>query len=596
MLFLHLPPPHLARFLLGLAIMIGSGCGKNSGPAPPTLSTPTTAATVVSAVPDQNLSKSSEPPQPVDAWMEDVTPRTGIDFTYRNGREAGLFTILETVGGGVAMVDLDRDGDLDLVFAGGGTIAADPPATRGAPSGIYRNNGGFRFTEVTGAAGLRAESDYSHGCIAGDCDGDGWTDLLLTCYGRSRLYRNMGDGTLDDVTSSSGLDFNTWATAAAWGDFDLDGLADILLVSYVDWKLDPAERCFADTPGGPDTCPPQRYPATASRLFRNRGDGTFEDDSRADGMRTDGKGLGVIVADLNADGRLDAYVANDQVENHLYLGRAPRGFQEGAVAAGVSGNEYGIPEGSMGVDTADIDGDGRLDLFVTNFELEDNSVYLNQGHDLFEHATVRCGLGGMGRTDVGFGTVLSDLNADGWPDLVIINGHVSYHRGLVPWKQRPLLLENRRGRFEEIARRGSGGPWFQQAHAGRGLAVGDLDGDGMPDLVVTRQNSPASILRNCRPARPWLRIELVGTSAERQAIGAVVTIDCGDRVVTQGVKSGEGYLSTSDRRLLFYVGESGEGARPIEIQVRWPGGRTEVFSPGRDHTDLRLVEGHGKAA
>jgi len=531
------------------------------------------------------------------AWLEDVTRRTGVDFTYHNGRETGLFTVLETVGGGAAMLDLDRDGDLDLLFAGGGEIHAAPPAVIGARSGVFRNDGDFHFTDITLAAGFSEIPDYSHGAFAGDADGDGLPDLLLTCYGRSRLYRNLGDGTFEDVSRSAGLDFQTWATAAAWGDFDLDGLADIFLVSYVDWKLDPAERCWADSAGGPDTCPPQRYAPTADRLLRNRGDGTFEDVSASYDLRKDGKGLGVLVADLNADGRPDAYVANDQVDNHLYLGRAPAtgigGFQEVGAESGVSGNEYGIPQGSMGIDAGDVDGDGRLDLFVTNFELEDHALYLNQGEGLFEHASVRCGLGGLRRTYVGFGTILSDLNADGWPDLVIVNGHVSYHRGLDPWEQSPLLLENRQGRFSDVSQ--EAGPWFQEPRAGRGLAVGDLDGDGLPDLVVTFQNTPASVLRNGRSPRPWLRIELVGTRSERQAIGAVVSVTCGDRVITQGVKSGEGYLSTSDRRLLFYAGDGAQRPGLLQIHVRWPGGRAETFETDRDHATLQLVEGHGKA-
>jgi hypothetical protein len=542
--------------------------------------------------------EDNSPDKPVvddaHAWFADVTESSGLKFQYRNGREGGHYTLLETVGGGVGMIDFDQDGDLDLFLTGGGTISTGTAGieVKGTRSALYRNDGAWRFRDVTAEVGLDAVPDYSHGCTVLDFDADGFSDLLMTCYGQSRLYRNGGDGLFEDVTEAAGLKLRAWSTASAGADFDLDGFTDLFIVDYVKWEPSLEDRCYEETKTGRDTCPPQRYPATQNHLFRNKADGTFEDVTRAAGIRSDGKGLGVVAADLNQDGRVDLYVANDQVENHLYLGDPNGWFRDSGVAAGVSGNEYGIPEGSMGVDVADLNGDGRPDLFVTNFELEDNSLYLNRGEGLFDHGTVRWGLAGKARTLVGFGTLMTDFDADGWADLFVVNGHVAYHRGIAPWEQPAALYRNVMGRkFEEITPHG--GQWFANPHAGRGLAVGDLDNDGAPDAVVSCQNELVSLLKNRNRPGSWIRLELIGTTGDRKAVGAVVRVEWNGRSTKQPVKSGQGYLSSSDSRLLFYR-PAGSDDPDISVEVTWPKAHVERFQVQAAERSIHLVEGHGQ--
>ncbi len=568
-----------------------AGCGSEeiskpgeSGDSSASVSTPDGSSANVEAPPIKNQPRETD-------WFEDVTLRSGVDFTYRNGREGKHYTILETVGGGVALVDYDNDGDLDLFITGGGTIS-ESEGIRGLPPALYRNDGDWNFTEVTAESGLTVEMDYSHACVVGDFDRDGWPDLYVTCYGRDRLFRNRRDGTFEDVTAAAGLEFQSWSTAAAWLDYDADGWPDLFVAGYVEWTLDPNDVCLTGENQTRDTCPPQRYPAAADRLYRNRGDGSFEDVSRRLGVRADGKGLGTLAADFNSDGFVDLYVANDQVENHLYFNDGRGGFTEAARRSGTAFNEFGAPEGSMGVDAADVDGDGLPELFVTNFELEDNSLYLNRGRDQFDHATVRFGLGGKGRPLVGFGTALADFDGDGRPDLLIANGNVSYHLGIHPWAQFPALHRNRDGkRFEEVT--GEAGTWFRAAHPARGVAVGDLDNDGGLDVVIVSQNEPAALLRNRRPASRWVRLELAGTNCDPRAVGATVTLTTEEMSFTQFVKSGAGYLSTFDPRLLFPLPESTASGATFRATIRWPDRTRETFESIPANQTHRIVQGHG---
>jgi hypothetical protein len=523
-------------------------------------------------------------------WFEDATADSGVHFTYHNGSEAELYTILETVGGGVALVDFDRDGDLDLFFPGGGTISADPPEVSGLPCAYFQNDGTGRFIDASRDVGLNEISfDYSHGVTACDYDRDGWPDLLVTCYGRSRLLRNEAGRRFVDATESARLDLVGFHTAAAWADIVVDGRPDLFVVGYVDWKLDPTEACVDPQSGQRDACPPQRYGPTAQRVFRNRADGTFEDISAQAGVRTDGKGLGVVAADLNADGYADFYVANDQVLNHCYLGGPQLPLKEVGEESGTAFNEYGLAEGSMGVDVGDYNGDGTGDLFVTNFEMEDNSLYVNRGEGLFRHATVSAGLGGQGRTLVGFGTALADFDSDVWLDIVTFNGHVFRHRGLSPYRQEAFLLRSDAGqRFAVVAEAGS---YFRVPHAGRGAAVGDLNNDGALDLVIVHQNEPVAVLMNRRPPESWIGVELRGETCDPEAIGAIVEFHFAGRTVTRHVRSGAGYLSQFDPRIVVPQ----TGAEPVAIVVRWPGGPRERFSNLRSRTYQVVHQGTGDA-
>ncbi|HVV99417.1 MAG TPA: CRTAC1 family protein [Planctomycetaceae bacterium] len=567
-----------ATLLCALSLLAVGGCGPRVLPTER-----------VPASPERHSTSVPAARAPADAdWFEDVTSRTGIDFAYRNGREGGHYTILETVGGGAAVFDYDGDGDLDIFIVGGGDIGKDDLKITGRSGRLYRNDGDWKFADVTAGSGLDAAPRYSHGCAVADYDRDGAPDLLVTGYGGCSLYRNLGGGRFQDVAQELGLPQAGWFTAAAWGDIDHDGRPDLYLASYLDWKPDPHEWCGNRAEGLRDVCPPQDYHDAPDRLFRNA-EGRFEDITAQAGLRTDGKGLGVVAADLNLDGWLDFYVANDAGPNFLYLGQPDLHFEEVGLAAGVAMNELGAPEGSMGVDCGDFDGDGLPDIFVANFELEDNSLYRNLGQGRFVHATTSAGLGGIGRLWVGFGAGFVDFDTDGWLDLYVSNGNVYYRGGQSDYLQPPLLLQNDRGRFRDASSQAA--PYFSTPHAGRGVAAGDLDGDGAPDLVFVHQNDPVVILRNRRTPAKWLGVRLQGTRADREAIGARLIVRTGERELVRFVRSGAGYLSQSDHAVRFPLAADQASAA---VDVVWPGNHRERFAELQSNRVHLLTEGEGE--
>lgn len=522
-----------------------------------------------------------------DDWFEDVTAQSGISASYQTGRSSGLNTILETVGGGVGLVDFDLDAQLDLYAVGGGTIDAATGTPRGVPGRLFRQHENERFHDVTKSACLSVDTDYSHGILAADYDSDGFPDLFLTCYGDCQMWRNLGDGTFQTVTQSAGLIFPGWHTAAASADLNGDGHLDLYIADYVNWSPQADAKRKIAVPS--DIPPPQQYEPLPDHLYLNLGDGRFEDVSMQAGIRSDGMGLGVLAADFNDDGAADVYVANDVVGNHLYWGGSEFPLQEAGESVGVSYNESGTPEGSMGVDAADVNGDGFPDLWVTNFELEDNSLYLHVEGGLFQHATVRMGLAGQGRALVGFGTGFHDFDSDGWPDLYVLNGHVQYQSQFSPFRQPAMVLRNVNGqRFENVT--SNAGPWFSRPHTARGGAAGDWNRDGSVDLVISHLDEPVTMLRNRLPAAPGLRLRLVGVTSPRDPIGATVRVQSHGRPIVRYVKSGSGYLSQSDSRILIPWESSAEVA---EVFVQWPSKRREYFRVAASPADQVLVEGRG---
>jgi hypothetical protein len=531
-------------------------------------------------------------PPAADDWFEDVTELTGVSFRYRNGEEACRRYILESLGGGVALFDYDNDGDLDLFCTGGGEIpGSDSVAVRGRPCALYRNDGSWRFVDVTEASGLSGAIDYSHGCGVADFDRDGWLDLFVCCYGRSRLFRNTRSGAFADVSQAAGIDFRGWSTAVAWPDVDGDGWPDLYITGYADWSPRRDQPCWNNR-GQREVCPPTVYQGEPDRLFRNRGNGCFEEITRAAGLSDSGKGLGVVAADLDDDGFVDLYVARDEVEKDLYRGGPALPLAEVAQQAGVAVSEFGLPEGSMGVDVGDYDGDGRPDLWVTNFENEDNALYRNLGAGGFVYATVSAGLAGQSRRYVGFGTALADFDGDGWLDIFVANGHVFVHGRQSPYRQPAQLFRNVPGkdgerRFENVSARG--GAYFQTPHIGRGAAVGDLDDDGAPDLVVCHQNEPVTILRNRQPPAHFLRVLLRGVRCHPQAVGASISVAVAERTHVRFVVSGAGYFSQFDQRVVVPVTTDA----PLDVTVRWPGGGREAFCRLAVDRTHELVEGNG---
>jgi hypothetical protein len=550
-----------------------------------------------------------------------MTTETGIAHTYRNGEEADHYSILEAVGGGVALIDYDGDGLLDIFVTGGGYFdGPDKQQIKGYPSKLYKNLGNWKFQDVTKEVGLDQPLFYSHGCAVADYDRDGWPDLLVTGYGRLALYHNVADPKAPggrrfvDVTQEAGLvREHFWSTSAAFVDLDGDGFPDLYVCQYVNWSFQNHPFCRAVQGPGREVCPPTQFEARPHALYRNDGKGRFIDVSKEAGLRLEradknyGKGLGVLAVDVNGDGRPDLYVANDRTENFLYRNRSAGGcirLQEVGLESGVAVDYNSRPNSSMGVDAADYNGTGRPSLWVTNFMGEDHGLYRNDGSPegrgerlSFHFATQEAGIAAAGQPYVGWGTGFIDVENRGWEDLIISNGHVSRSPHAANIAQPALLWHNGAGprggrRFTDVSARS--GPYFQGVHRGRGVAIGDLDNDGYPDVVISHLNEPVVVLRNASPrSNHWLGIQLAG-QGHRNVVGAKVTLEVEGRRLTRFAKGGGNYLSANDQRLLFGLGSA---TRVGRLTVEWPWG-----APRTQHWDAlpvdhywRLVENQAAA-
>lgn len=570
-----------------VALCLAAGCGSSS-PAPDASASPPSAPASDADAPPPLPSAAAPPTTAVDprpAWFLDRTSAAGIDFTYRNGEEAGHCAILESLGGGAAILDYDLDGREDLYFTGGGGFGPELAIT-GRAGALYRQTGQWRFSDVTTFAQAAAARHYTHGAARGDYDADGFPDLLLTGYGGVQLLRNLGDGTFADVTNAAGLQDPWWSSVAGWGDFDGDGDLDLFVVHYVDWSFQNHPFCPGPRPGVRDVCPPREFQALPDRLFLSRGEGTFRDASAEVGLRNDGKGLGLLLADLDLDGDLDVYVANDTVANHLYRNDGAA-WTDVSLLSGASFNDRGFPDGSMGAAVLDYDSDGLPDVWVVNYERESNALYRNQGGLLFQHASGPTGVSAVGGMYVGWGTCGCDFDLDGDEDLFVSNGHVIHFPTAAPVQQRPLLFRNDGGaRFVNVAPEAGG--YLTAAHHGRGAACGDLDRDGRVDLVVSRNNQPVAVLANQIETRGgWCAVQLVGTRSPRDAVGATVRVKTSRGEQVRQWYGGGSYASTNARPLHFGLGD----ADWIEaLEVTWPSGARQTLTGLRGNSAWVVVE------
>jgi hypothetical protein len=515
----------------------------------------------------------------------DVAGTSGVTWTGRNGEEAGLFTILESFGTGCAIEDYDRDDRLDLFFAGGGQFGARQDILP-LPIELFRQTSAWEFMPVASAAGLQSIRHYHHGTWTADIDEDGFADLLITGWEGLQLFRNQGDGTFADVTDASGLSDRLWSLAAGWADLDQDQNLDLFVGHYVDWSFANDPVCIDTRRGQRNVCDPTVFQGLPCTVYLSNGDGTYRDASNSLGVHEIGKTLGVVIADLNDDRRPDIYVANDTLPNHLYEWQPSGTYREVAIENGVALGESSTADGSMGVDAGDINGDGRPDLWVANFENQTFALYRNLGNDLFTHASRAFGVTAVGSEAVGFGTVILDADGDGHPDIFCANGHVWAPTFPSERRQFPYLFWNDHGsRLRNVALQA--GDYFCQRHLGRGAASGDIDADGAPDLVVTHTNEPVALLRNETPIPNWLSVQLVGRASPRSAIGARVDVRAGQKRQVGLVKGGGSYLSTSDRTLLFGL----ENAESVDsVEVHWPSGQSTTLTNVPANQRLLLIE------
>jgi hypothetical protein len=522
------------------------------------------------------------------AWTDDAEA-TGLRFFHDNGHSRAALPPPEVMCGGVGLLDYDGDGWVDVYAVQGGPF---PPTDSAHSDGdrLFRNRGDGTFVDVTDRAGIAAfPHGYGHGVAVGDYDNDGRPDLFITRWHSYALYRNRGDGQFEDLTGRAGLAGDRdWPTSAAFADLDGDGDLDLYVCHYL--VYDPANPKRCEDPDAPGTreCMPRDFPALPDHVFRNEGGRFVEVTAPAGFVDPDGRGLGVLAADLDDDNKIDLYVANDMSANYLFHNLGGFRFEETGQVAGAAASADGLYKSGMGIACGDLDGDGALDLAVTNFYGESTTFFRNVGRGLFVDQTAVIGLQAPSRPLLGFGVAFLDVNNDGWLDLLSTNGHVFDGRPRIPWTMPlQLLVGGPGGHLTDVSDR-AGAP-FGRLHLGRGLAVGDLDNDGRLDAVVLNQNQPLVYLHNrTEPSGHFIRFSLEGTRSNRDAVGARVTITCGGRRRMSERVGGGSYQSASDPRLHFGLG----AAREVEsIEVRWPSGQVDHHAGLTADGEYRLREG-----
>ena len=537
------------------------------------------------------LSRILSPTPLAGVTFTEVSREAGINFTHVTGASGEKYYV-ETMGSGACWLDHDGDGDVDLYVVNSaelpGYTGGERPTDR-----LFRNDGAGKFSDVTAEAGV-VDRGYGMGCTAGDIDNDGDTDLYVTNFGPNVMYRNVGGGRFEDVTDETATGDPRWSASAAFGDIDADGDLDLYVTNYIDFTLDNNVYCGQE--GIRAYCHPEQYNGVPDSLYLNLGDGRFEDVAEKAGVANPiGKGLGVVLTDIDDDGRLDIYVANDKTINFLYHNLGDGTFEDLSLTAGTGFSESGLPQAGMGTDAGDLNGDGRMDLIVTNLDFETNELYLNNGDLTFTNATFSTGLGDA-FLPVGFGADFLDHDNDGDKDLLVVNGHIldniSLFKNYLTYAQERSMMRNEAGRLREVG--DTLGPDFTRPQVGRGLAVADMDDDGDLDLFVVNSGSRAELLRNDQPREEasYILVKLAGTKSNRAGIGARVRVMTRDAEGAEHwqvdeTRAGSSYLSCHDPRLHFGLGRSKQAEK---IEVRWPSGILQTLVSAEANRLVTIVE------
>lgn len=513
----------------------------------------------------------------------DVSLEVGVDFVHANGASPEK-RLPETNGAGVAFFDYDGDGDQDLYLVNSGDMVK---GRQGAHNVLLRNDGG-RFTDITAQA--RAEGGgYGKGVLAGDYDGDGDQDLFLSNWGEDLLLRQEADGTYAEVSGQAGLSNPDWGTSAVFIDYDMDGDLDIFVVNYVHFRIGEQPWCGRADLGMRFYCDPRQFAPALDRLFQNQGDGSFVETGLVAGIDQAGNGLGAVSADFDLDGWPDLYVANDLTSNLLYKNKGGSFVEDGLLSGSAFSND-GAAQAGMGVDAGDFDGDGDEDIFVTNYQLENNNLYRNDGDYFWDHSP-EAGIAKRSLDYLGFGAFFFDYDNDGWLDLFVANGHVhdniEEYDALVTYAQRAQLFRNTgEGGYQETT--DTAGPGFAAAYVGRGAAFGDYDLDGDLDIALTASGERAALLRNDGGnAGHWLELRLHGAGSNPDAVGTRVMLQAGGRQRWLTLRAGSSFLSTSQKALLFGLGEAAVAER---IEIHWPGGAVQVLEGVKARQHLVIKE------
>jgi hypothetical protein len=565
----------------GLGIRVGTGLA---------------VAIVLAAVVHSKLSAQSpaksEPPIPVR--YTDVREAAKITF-QQDSTQTDEKYYLETMGTGVGWIDYDQDGLMDLYFVQSAATDIYKP-TRPLRSALYHNNGDGTFTDVTEKAGVGGEGHYGQGVAVGDFDNDGYPDLYVTGYGRAILYHNNGNGTFTDVTAKAGVaNEGQWSTSAGWFDYDKDGWLDLVVTDYIDWSPKNNIWCGEHRPGYRSYCHPGNYKGQHIKLYHNNHDGTFTDVSDKSGVgKPEAKGMGVVLADFNNDGWPDIAVANDSWPNFLFINKHDGTFEDVSLVSGIAASEDGKYEAGMGIDAADVDGDGWQDVYITHLDFELNRLYRNSHDGTFTDETFRSRIGNTAVLLSGVAMKFLDYDNDGWNDILQLNGamldNVNLYHGEVSYKEPLLMYRNvGKGQFEKVSE--SLGTDFTRPIVGRGLATADYNNDGAIDIVTNNRGDFPSLLRNDGGnANHWLTVQLIGTKSNRDGIGASLKLTTEGFVQVEQAKGGMSYMSASDPRIHFGLGKR---TKIESLEITWPCGQKDVLRNVVADQIIAVKEGSG---